>query len=81
MTFLLHVVEQHKASPEKQTEDGIMLLNDDIMTATGLNHYQQRVAKRKLETKGVLYIKYRDIPRKIYYKPNFEVANPILAQR
>jgi hypothetical protein len=56
-------------SQEKEiTEDWVLILADEIVRGTWLSYYQQMTMKKKLETKWLVKLKYRDIPRKLYIK-------------
>lgn len=68
--ILLFLVEVYKERTTEITEDGIFLLWDEIAQKTWLKYYQQMVLKKKLALKGLVTLKFRDIPRKVYFKLN-----------
>ena len=68
LKLLLYIVELYKERTTDITEDGLLIFSDDIVQKTGLSYYQQMSLKKKLEIKGLLKLKFRDIPRKLYYK-------------
>lgn len=70
LKLLLFFVEVYKERTEEITEDGIMLLSDELVQNTGVSYYQQMMLKKKLEIKNFLKAKYKGLPRKVFYKLN-----------
>lgn len=58
----------YKTTPERVTEDGIVVPITELLEHAGIDYYQQKTGRMKLIEVGFITTKFRDIPRKLFVK-------------
>ena len=66
--LLEYLIKTYKDREGDITDFWILLFLEEIIKETWLNDYNLRVAKKKLEYKGLIKINAKWIPKKLYYQ-------------